>query len=82
MASPGRLYRDFSKHKWDKIVADEEGKKNYPVIDCEVCVACRKQSETRYICKFCIVLLQLLDSLYVVSSVLGSGVSSVQSNIK
>jgi len=57
MASPGRLYRDFSKHKWDKIVAGEEGKKNYPVIDCEVYVACTKQSETTYICKFCIVLL-------------------------
>jgi len=23
--SPDRLYRDFSNHKWDKIVAGEEG---------------------------------------------------------
>jgi hypothetical protein len=26
---PGRLSRDFSKHKLDKVVADGEGKKKY-----------------------------------------------------
>ena len=51
----------------------------------------KKQSDPRQICKFCVVPLHgggglvlgystLLDSVYAVSSVLGSGVSCVQAN--
>jgi len=40
-----------------KIVAGGEGKKKYPARQCKMCTAHKKQSETRYICKFCIILL-------------------------
>jgi len=54
---PGRLSRDFRLHKLEKIVAIGEGKKKYSARQCKVCAVHKKQSETRYICKFCIVLL-------------------------
>jgi hypothetical protein len=34
-----------------------EGKKKYPARQCKMYAACKKRSETRNICKFCIVLL-------------------------
>jgi len=52
---PGRPSRDFRIHKLEKIVAGGEGKKKYPARQCKVCAAHEKQSETRYICKFCVV---------------------------
>ena len=53
----GRLSRDFRIHKLEKIVAGGDGKKKYPARQCKLCAAHRKLYETRYICKFCIVLL-------------------------
>jgi hypothetical protein len=44
-------------HKLEKIVGDGEGKKKYPARQCKVCAAKKKQSETRNICKLCVVLL-------------------------
>jgi len=52
---PGRLSGDFRIYKLEKIVAGGEGKKKYPARQCKVCAVCKKHSETRYICKFCIV---------------------------
>jgi hypothetical protein len=52
---PGRLLGNFSKHKLQKIVGGGQGKKKYPVRQCKVCSANKKQSETRYICEFCVV---------------------------
>jgi hypothetical protein len=51
---PCRLFRDFSKHKLDKIVAGGESKKKYPSRWCKGCAEHKKRSETTYICKFCI----------------------------
>ena len=51
---PDRLYMDLSKHKLDKTVASGKSK-YYPARQFKVCAAHKKQSETRYICKFCIV---------------------------
>jgi hypothetical protein len=38
---PGRLSRDFNKHKLDKIVAGGENKKKYSAGQCKVCAAHR-----------------------------------------
>ena len=54
---PGRLSGDFRIHKLEKIGGGGEGKRKYPSRQCTVCAAYKKQSETRNICKFCIVLL-------------------------
>jgi len=83
---PDRLSGDFRIHKLEKIVGGGEGKTKYPVRQCKVCAAHKKRSETRNICKFCIVLLhrgscfekchsvtKLLDYLCAVSEVWGSG---------
>jgi len=51
---PDRFTRDFRKHKLDKIVAGEEGRKKYSARQCQVCTAHTKCSETRNICKFCV----------------------------
>ena len=53
---PGRFSGDFRTHKLEKIVGGGEGKRKYPTRLCKVCAARKKQSETRYICKFCVVL--------------------------
>jgi hypothetical protein len=53
----GRLSGNFSKHKLGKIVGGGQGKKKYPVRQCRVCSVHKKQSETRYICEFCVVAL-------------------------
>jgi len=52
---PGRLSSDFRIDKLKKIVGGGEGKRKYPARPCKVCAAHKKRSETRYICKFCIV---------------------------
>jgi len=49
---PGRLSGDF---RIQILVAGGEGKKTYPARECKVCAAHKKQNETRYISKFCIV---------------------------
>jgi hypothetical protein len=55
---PGRLSGVFRIHKLEKkMFAGGEGNKNYPGGQCEVCDAHKKQSETRNICKFCVVAL-------------------------
>jgi hypothetical protein len=54
---PGRLSGDIWKHVFEKIVKSEEGKRKYPARRCYDCATHKKRSETRYICKFC--LLQL-----------------------
>jgi len=49
---PGRLSRDFRTHKLEKIVGGE----NRSILQDSVkCVLHKKQSETRYICKFYVV---------------------------
>jgi len=45
---------DFRIHKLEKIDGGE-GKRKYPARPSKVCAAYKKRSETRYICKFCIV---------------------------
>ena len=52
---PGRLSGDFRIHKRLKTVCGGEGKRKYPSRQCKVCAAHKKRSETRYICKFCVV---------------------------
>jgi len=42
-------------HKLEKIVGGWEGKEKYPARQCKVCAARKMQSETRNICKFCVV---------------------------
>ena len=54
---PGRLSGDFRIYKLEEIVAGGKGKKKYSAKQCQVCAAHKKQSETRNICKFCIILL-------------------------
>ena len=54
---PGRLSGDFRIHKREKAVGGGEGKKKYLTRQRKVCAAHEKRSETRYICKFCVVLL-------------------------
>jgi len=54
----GRHSGDFRIHKFEKIVGDGEGKRKYPARQCKVCAAHKKWSETRNICKFCVVPLQ------------------------
>jgi hypothetical protein len=54
---PGRLSGDFRIHKLEKIVASGEGKNKYPAIQFKVCAAHKKRSETRNICKLCVVAL-------------------------
>jgi hypothetical protein len=54
---PGRLSRNFRIHKLEKICDGGEGNKMYPARQYKVCAAHKKQSETRNICKFCVVLL-------------------------
>ena len=52
---PGRRSGDFRIHKLEIIVAGGEGKKKYPARQCKVCAAHKKQSETGYMSKFCVV---------------------------
>jgi len=54
---PDRLFGYFIIHKLEKIVGGGEGKRKCSARQCKVCAAHKKRSETRYICKFCIVLL-------------------------
>jgi len=54
---PGRLSSDFKIYKLEKIFGGGEGKKKYHTRQCKVCAAHKEQTETRYICKLCIVLL-------------------------
>ena len=54
---PGRLPSEFKIHKLERIVGGGEGKKKYPARQCKVCAAHKKQSDTRSICKFCVVAL-------------------------
>jgi len=56
---PGRLSGNFRIHKLEKIAGFVEGKRRYPARQCIVCVANKKRSETRYFCKFCVVLLHI-----------------------
>jgi len=46
---------DFRIHKLEKIVGGGQGKKKSPARQCKVCAAHKKQRETTYICKFCVV---------------------------
>ena len=55
---PGRFSSDFRIHKHEKIVGSGERKRKYPARQCKGCAAHKTQSETRYICKFCVVSLQ------------------------
>ena len=50
----GRLLGDMRKHVLEKIGC-ERGKRKCPARRCHVCAAHKKRSETRYICKFCLV---------------------------
>jgi hypothetical protein len=52
--APQADYGDFRIHKHEKMFAGGKGKKKYPARWCKVCVAQKNQSETRYICKFCV----------------------------
>jgi len=52
---PCRLSGDSRIHKLEKIVGGGEGKRKYTARQCKVCGAHKKRSETRYICKFCVV---------------------------
>jgi len=52
---PGRLSGDFRIQKLEKTVGGREGKMKYPARQCKVCAAHKRQSETRNICKFCVV---------------------------
>jgi len=52
---PGRLSGDFRIHKLEKIVGGGEGKKKCPARQCTVCAVHKERSETRYICKFCVI---------------------------
>jgi len=52
---PGRLSGDFRIHKLEKIVSGGEGKRKNPARQGKVCAAHKMRSETRYICKFCVV---------------------------
>jgi hypothetical protein len=55
---PSRLSSDFRIYKLEeKKFGGGKGKKKYSTRQCKACAAHKKQSETRYICKFCIVLL-------------------------
>jgi hypothetical protein len=54
---PGRPSANFRIHKHEKKFFGGEGNKKYPARQCNVCAAHKKGSETRNICKFCIVLL-------------------------
>lgn len=49
----GRLSGDFRLHKYEKIFAGGEGKISI-LQDSVVCAEHKKQGETRYICKLCI----------------------------
>ena len=52
---PGGLSGNFRIPKLEKIVGGGDGKRKYPARPCKVCAAHKKRSETRYLCKFCIV---------------------------
>jgi len=52
---PGRLSGDMRKYVLEKSVGSERGKRKYPARKCDVCTAHKQRSETRYICKFCLV---------------------------
>jgi hypothetical protein len=52
---PGRLLGDFRIHKLEKMFGGGEGKKRYLTRQCKMCAAHKKRSETRNICKFCVV---------------------------
>jgi hypothetical protein len=40
---PVRMSRDFSKHKWEKIVTAGQGKKKYTARQCRVCTKTRNR---------------------------------------
>jgi hypothetical protein len=52
---PGRLSGDNRIHKLEKILGGWEGKRKYPARQCKLCAAHKKRSETRNICKLCVV---------------------------
>ena len=52
---PGRLSGDMRKHVLEKTVGSKWGKRKYPARRCHVFAVHKKRSETRYICKFCLV---------------------------
>jgi hypothetical protein len=52
---PGRLSGDFRIHEHEKMFGGGEGNKKYPARQCKICAAHKKRSETRNICKFCVV---------------------------
>jgi hypothetical protein len=55
---PSRLSGEFRIHKLEKMFAGGDGRKKYPARQCKVCASHKKRSETKYICKLCIVLLR------------------------
>jgi len=54
---PSSLSGHFRIHKHEKIFGGGQGKRKHPARPCKVCAVHKKRSETRYICKFCVVLL-------------------------
>lgn len=50
---PDRLSGDMRMHTLEQIIG--KGKQKYPCRKCAVCLAHMIRSETRYICKFCVV---------------------------
>jgi len=51
----GRLTGDFGIYELEKTAGGGEGEKKYPARQCKVCAAHKERSETRSICKFCVV---------------------------
>jgi hypothetical protein len=49
------LQADFSKHKQKKTVAAGQVKNKYSARLCKDCAAHKKHSDTKFICKFCVV---------------------------
>jgi hypothetical protein len=54
---PGIPSGDMQKYVLEKTVKSDEGTRKYPARRCHVCATQKKRSDTRYICKFCSVLL-------------------------
>jgi hypothetical protein len=51
------------KHVLEKIVKSEESKRKYSARRCHVRATHKKRSETRYICKFCLVPLKKMGNV-------------------
>ena len=87
----GRISGNFRIRKLEKLLLVGREKRSI-LQGIVVCAAHKQQSETRYICKLCVVLLrkvffweipfseELLDYLHAVSAVSGSGAKSIVSN--